>query len=122
MSSLMAGADVMLIGLFSAKNKQADTKLDLLAASVETLGGRVVGRQVQRQGVSRDGARKMALPFSRRILLSSGKVREVAHACRSAGVTIAVFVNPLTEHQRTILSDLFGCPVVGSDDLNEHLA
>jgi 50S ribosomal subunit-associated GTPase HflX len=55
----------------------------------------------------------MALPFSRRTLLSSGKVREVADACRSAQVAVAVFVSPLTEHQRTVLGELFGCPVVG---------
>jgi len=64
--SLMAGADVMLVGLSSAKDKEVDAKLDLLAASVETLGGRVVGRHVQRRGVSRGGARRMASPFSRR--------------------------------------------------------
>ena len=115
----MAGADVMLVGLFSAKDKAVDTKLDVLAASVETLGGRVVGRQVQRRGVSRGGARKMASPFSRRTLLSPGKVREVADACRSAGATVAVFLNPLTAHQRTVLGDIFECRVVSSDDLIE---
>ncbi|MDI6105591.1 hypothetical protein QLQ12_44130 [Actinoplanes sp. NEAU-A12] len=120
--SLVRGADVMLVGLFSAKDTQVDAKLDHLAALVEALGGRVVGRQVQRRGVSRGGARKMTSPFSRRTLLSSGKAREVADACRSAGVEVAVFVNPLTEHQRTVLGDLFGCPAIGSDDLSEHLA
>jgi 50S ribosomal subunit-associated GTPase HflX len=116
----VAGADVMLVGLFSAKDKEFDAKLDLLAASVETLGGRVVGRRVQRRGVSRGGARRMASPFSRRTLLSSGKVREVADACRSAEVAVAVFLNPLTEHQRNVLSDMFDCPVVSSDDLIER--
>jgi len=42
----MAGADVMLVGLFSAKDKAVDTKLDVLAALVETFGGRVVGRGI----------------------------------------------------------------------------
>jgi 50S ribosomal subunit-associated GTPase HflX len=118
----MVGADVMLVGLFSAKDKGIDTKLDLLAASVETLGGRVVGRHVQRRGVSHGGARKMASPFSRRTLLSPDKARAVADACRSAGVAVAVFVNPLTEHQRTVLADMFGCPVVSGDDLIERRA
>lgn len=119
-SSLVAGADVMLVGLFSVK--AVDRKLDVLAASVETLGGRVVGRHVQRRGVSRGGARKMASPFSRRTLLSPGKVREVADACRSAGVAVAVFLNPLTEHQQTVLGDMFDCRVVSSDDLIERRA
>ncbi|WP_199752715.1 hypothetical protein [Actinoplanes sp. ATCC 53533] len=119
-SSLVAGVDVMLVGLFSAKDKEVDAKLDLLAVSVEALGGRVVGRHVQRRGVSHGGARKMTWPFSRRTLLSPGKVREVSDACRSAGVAAAVFVNPLTGHQQTVLGDMFGCPVVSGDDLIER--
>jgi 50S ribosomal subunit-associated GTPase HflX len=121
-SSLPAGTDVVLVGLFSAKDKAVDAKLDLLAASVETLGGRVVGRHVQRLGVSHGGARKMASPFSRRTLLSPGKAREVAAACRSARVTVAVFVNPLTGHQRTVLGDLLGCLVISGDDLIDRRA
>src|SRR5438552_1253878 len=74
-SDVVAGVDVVLVGLFSAKDKEIDAKLDLLAASVEALGGQVVGRHVQRRGVSHGGARKMAWPFSRRTLLSPGKVR-----------------------------------------------
>jgi 50S ribosomal subunit-associated GTPase HflX len=118
----VAGADVMLVGLFSAKDQEIDAKLDLLAASVEALGGRVVGRHVQRRGVSHGGARKMAWPFSRRTLLSPGKVREVAEACRSERVAVAVFLNPLTEHQRTVLGGMFDCPVVSSDDVIERRA
>ncbi|SCF29326.1 GTP-binding GTPase N-terminal [Micromonospora matsumotoense] len=118
----MADADVMLVGLFSAKDKQVDAKLAALEASVEALGGRVVGRQIQRRGVSRGGAERMTLPLSRRTLLSSGKAREVGDACRSAAVALAVFVNPLTEHQRNVLSELFGCPVVGGDDLIKEFA
>src|SRR4051794_4882568 len=101
-SDVVAGADVVLVGLFSAKDKDFEAKLDLLAASVEDLGGRVVGRHVQRRGVSHGGARKMAWPLSRRTLLSPGKVREVAEACRSGRVTAAVFLNPLTDHQRAV--------------------
>ncbi|MFI5888504.1 hypothetical protein ACIA5D_00105 [Actinoplanes sp. NPDC051513] len=118
--SLMPGADVVLVGLFSAKDKEVDEKLDLLAAAVEALGGRVVGRHIQRRGVSHGGAGKMDLPFSRRTLLSTGKVREVADACRSAGVAVVVYFNPLTRHQRTVLGDMFECPVVSSDDLLER--
>jgi 50S ribosomal subunit-associated GTPase HflX len=119
---VVVGVDVVLVGLFSAKDKDVEAKLDLLAASVEALGGRVVGRYVQRRGVSHGGARKMAWPLSRRTLLSPGKVREVAEACRSGRVAAAVFLNPLTEHQRAVLGDLFDCPVVSSDDLVERRA
>ncbi|MFD0782483.1 hypothetical protein ACFQZ8_00870 [Micromonospora azadirachtae] len=44
------------MGLFSAKDTEMDTKVDLLATAVEAYGARVVGRHVQRRG-SRTAAR-----------------------------------------------------------------
>ena len=116
-ASALAGADVALVGLFSAKDHDLDAKLDAAAALVQAQGGRVVGRHVQRRGVSDGGAAKMTAPLSRRTLLSPGKAREVAQACRAAGVTVAVFVNPLTDHQRATLGGLFDCPVISTEDL-----
>ncbi|SDY90517.1 hypothetical protein SAMN05421684_2208 [Asanoa ishikariensis] len=98
---MLASTDVALVGLFSAKDRAYGARLDVLAANVEAHGGRVVSRHVQRRGVSHGGAHKMAVPFSRRTLLSRGKAREIAQACRAAEVGAVVFVNPLTEHQRT---------------------
>ncbi|MEU4774081.1 hypothetical protein [Micromonospora sp. NPDC023644] len=115
---VLAGADVALVGLFSAKDKEFSAKLDVLAASVQARGGRVVSRHVQRRGVSSGGVAKMALPFSRRTLLSPGRAREIAQACRAAAVGVAVFVNPLTEHQRAVLGDMFGCCVISGEDLS----
>ncbi|MEU7610637.1 hypothetical protein [Micromonospora sp. NPDC049204] len=114
---MLAGADVALVGLFSAKDREFADQLDLLATLVETHGGHVVSRHVQRRGVSFGGADRMAAPFSRRTLLSSGKAREVADACREGGVDVAVFVNPLTDHQRAVLGDMFGCRVMSGADL-----
>jgi 50S ribosomal subunit-associated GTPase HflX len=114
---MLAGASVVLVGLFSAKDKRFGVKLDLLATSVEVHGGRVVGQHIQRRGVSRGGAAKMTEPFSRRTLLSPGKVREVAQTCRAAKADVAVFVNPLTDHQRAVLGDLFECIVISGEDL-----
>lgn len=116
-TSMLAGADVTLVGLFPAKDKEFGVKLDLLAASVEAHGGRVVSRHVQRRGVSDGGAAKMTEPFSRRTLLSPGKAREIAQACRATEVAVAVFVNPLTEHQRAVLGEMFGCLVISGEDL-----
>ncbi|MEV0726220.1 hypothetical protein AB0I37_25985 [Micromonospora purpureochromogenes] len=116
-TSVLAGADVVLVGLFSAKDKEFGAKLDLLAASVKAHGGRVVSRHVQRRGVSHGGAAKMTESFSRGTLLSPGKAREIAQACRAAEVAVAVFVNPLTEHQRAVRGDLFGCLVISGGDL-----
>ncbi|MGI5520059.1 hypothetical protein ACQEUX_03810 [Micromonospora sp. CA-259024] len=114
----LAGTDVALVGLFAATDREFGAKLDVLAALVRAYGGRVVSRHVQRRGVSHGGAAKMVLPFSRRTLLSPGKAREVAQACRAAGVGAAVFVNPLTEHQRAVLGEMFGCVMISSEDLS----
>ena len=117
------GADVVLVGLFSAKDKQFADRLDELAALVEARGSRVVGRFVQCRGASDrwkgrpGGASRMLLPFSRRTLLTHGKIREVAVACRAAGIDAVIFVNTLTAVQRTVLADLLGCLVVSGDDL-----
>ncbi|MEU6078429.1 hypothetical protein [Micromonospora sp. NPDC047074] len=116
-ASLLAGADVTLVGLFSAKDKTFSAQLDVLAGAVEAHGGRVVSRHVQRRGVSHGGVAKMSVPFSRRTLVSPGKAREIAQACRAAEVDVAVFVNPLTEFQRAVLGELFGCFVISGEDL-----
>ncbi|WP_197675737.1 HflX-like GTP-binding protein [Micromonospora auratinigra] len=117
LATALAGVDVALVGLFPGKDREYGAKLDLLAAAVRAQGGRVVSRHVQRRGVSAGGAARMAEPFSRRTLLSPGKAGEVARACRAAEVGVAVFLNPLTPHQRTVLTELFGCPVVSGVDL-----
>ncbi|TYC19498.1 hypothetical protein FXF52_36330 [Micromonospora sp. MP36] len=114
---MLAGADVVLVGLFSAKDKGFGAKLDLLSALVKAHGGRVVGRHVQRRGVSHGGAARMTESFSRRTLISPGKAREIAQACRVAEVGVAVFVNPLAKHQRAVLEDMFGCLVISGEDL-----
>ncbi|GIF05082.1 HflX-like GTP-binding protein [Actinoplanes siamensis] len=120
------GADVVLIGLFSAKEKRYEVRLDELAALAEARGSRVVGRYVQRRGASDrwnerpGGAGRMSQPFSRRTLLTNGKVREIAEACRKSDVNAAIFVNTLTHIQRTVLADMLGCLVFTGDDLAAH--
>ncbi|MGW5559381.1 HflX-like GTP-binding protein [Micromonospora sp. NPDC003944] len=117
MNAVLTGADVALVGLFSAKDRKFAGKLDLLASLVEAHGGQVISRHVQRRGVSSGGADKMGDPFSRRTLLSPGKAGEVADACRQGGAGVVVFANPLTDHQRAVLTDMFGCLVITGEDL-----
>lgn len=117
------GAKVVLIGLFSANERQYDVRLDELAALAEARGSRVVGRYVQRRGASDrwrerpGGAARMSQPFSRRTLLTHGKIREIAAACRTADVDAAIFVNNLTSVQRTVLADILDCLVFSGVDL-----
>lgn len=117
------GADVVLIGLFSAKDKHYDVRLNELAALAEARGSHVVGRYVQRRGASDrwrerpGGAARMSQPFSRRTLLTYGKLREIAEACREADIGAAIFANTLTDLQRTVLTTTLGCPVFSAADL-----
>ncbi|MER6226886.1 hypothetical protein ABT189_41115 [Streptomyces sp900105755] len=107
-----AGADVVLVGYFSAKQKDFETVMASAAAELAAHGARVVARIVQRRGVSDGGVRKMGLPFSSRTLLSYGKVREVAQACDRADADAVVFVAALTERQRHTLTEILGRPAV----------
>ncbi|MEU8364063.1 hypothetical protein AB0C27_49395 [Nonomuraea sp. NPDC048882] len=59
----------------------------------------------------------MSRPYSSRTLMSTGKVREIAQERAEADATAVVFFNPLTGRQRTVLSELLGCPVFSRADL-----
>jgi hypothetical protein len=110
------GADVVIVGYFSGKQKDFATLMDAAAQEMTTRGARVVGRVVQRRGVSDGGAKKMALPYSSRTLLSYGKVREAASLCEQTSADAAVFLVPLTERQRHVLTGMLGCPAVSLAD------
>lgn len=109
--------DVILVGYFSGKDKEYEAAMDRLAARAEAAGARIVGRFVQRRGVSHGGVGKMTQPMARRTLISGGKVREIAEACRATGAAAVIFVNDLTAHQRNSLENEFGCVVYCADDL-----
>jgi 50S ribosomal subunit-associated GTPase HflX len=61
---------------------------------------------------TRGGVGRMGLPLSRRTLISTGKVHEIAQARQETGASAVIFVNPLTDHQRAALEDAFGCQVL----------
>ncbi|MFD4545950.1 hypothetical protein [Streptomyces sp. NPDC058466] len=111
-ASVVEGADVVIVGYFSAKQKDFAAHMDSAAAEMAAHGARVVGRLVQRRGVSDGGVKKMALPYSSRTLISYGKVREVAAACERTHADAAVFLTPLTGRQRRVLTAVLGCPAV----------
>ncbi|MGW6054334.1 hypothetical protein [Streptomyces sp. NPDC055189] len=111
------GTAVVLVGYFSGKQKDFAVLMDTAAQQVEKHGVRVVGRIVQRRGVSDGGARKMALPYSSRTLLSDGKVRETAALCEQTQADAALFLTSLTERQRRVLTGTLGCPAVNLADV-----
>ncbi|WP_256258605.1 hypothetical protein [Streptomyces mirabilis] len=110
------GADVVIVGYFSGKQKDFAALMDTAAQEMTTRGARVVGRIVQRRGISDGGAKKMALPYSSRTLLSYGKVREAAALCEQTNADAAVFLASLTERQRHVLTGMLGCPAVSLAD------
>jgi GTP-binding GTPase N-terminal len=121
---LVAQTDVLIAGLFSAKRKDHDQLMDALAAEVTSRGGRVVGRFVQRRGISGGkkgnapgGGANMDRPYSARTLMSTGKVEEIAEARATTGAGAVVFFNELTGRQRTALTEIFGCPTLSRGDL-----
>ncbi|MET7274923.1 hypothetical protein ABZS59_27555 [Streptomyces flaveolus] len=111
------GADVILVGYFSAKQKDFATLMASAAAELAAHGARVVAQTVQRRGVSDGGARKMGLPYSSRTLLTYGKVREVALACDQADADAVIFTASLTERQRRTLTDMLGRPAASLSDI-----
>lgn len=110
---------VVLVGLFSAKNRDYEARLDALEARVTELGVRVLERFVQRRGVSDGGVRLMNAPLSRRFLVGPGKLAEIAVTCSSKNVDAVVFINDLNAHQRLSLSTHLGRPVLTHADLDQ---
>ncbi|MET7697841.1 hypothetical protein [Streptomyces sp. NPDC005485] len=107
----IAGAGVVVVGYFSAKQKDFGALMDAAAVLLAARGARVLARVVQRRGVSNGGAKKMHLPYSSRTVLSRGKVREVAATCEETGADAVVFLADLTERQHRFMAEDFGRPV-----------
>jgi 50S ribosomal subunit-associated GTPase HflX len=111
------GAEVVLVGYFSAKQKDFETLMASAATELAARGTRVVVQIVQRRGVSDGGVQKMGLPYSSRTLLSYGKVREVAQACDQANADAVIFVASLTARQKRTLAAMLGRPAVSLSDI-----
>uniref|UniRef100_UPI000ACAB3E2 HflX-like GTP-binding protein n=1 Tax=Streptomyces sp. SBT349 TaxID=1580539 RepID=UPI000ACAB3E2 len=112
----LEGASVILVGYFSAKEKDWAARMHRAAATLTGRSARVVGHVVQRRGVSAGGVRKMALPLSPLTLVGSGKAREIALLRARTGADAVVFLNELTPRRRAALAELTGCPVVSLAD------
>jgi hypothetical protein len=92
----LAGTGVLVAGLFSAKETDYEAVTEATAVLSTARGARVLGRIVQRRGVSNGGVAAMARPFSRQTVLTLGKIREIARRCQADQIGAVVFVNSLT--------------------------
>lgn len=123
---VIAKANVVIAGLFSAKRKDHVDLMDELEAEVMNIGGIVTARFVQRRGISGDkkgnapgGRANMDQPYSGRTLMSAGKIDEMAEACAHARADAVIFYNELTDRQRKTLTEIFGCAVFSLQDLRQ---
>ncbi|MGI5247287.1 hypothetical protein [Dactylosporangium sp. CA-139066] len=110
--------EVVLVALFSAKERDHEARLDAVEARLAALGARVRQRFVQRRGVSDGGVRLMTAPLSRRFVIRPGKLAEVAAAAERDGVDAVVFLNDLSDYQRRWLTARLGRPVLAAVDLD----
>ena len=111
----LAGADILIAGLFFAKQKDYEAVMEATTALATARGARIV----QRRGVSGGGVAVMGRPFSRQALFGAGKVREIAQRCQDDRIGAVVLVNAMTDHQRLILEARFGCPVHSRTELEQ---
>lgn len=112
----IAGARCITAGLVSAKDKDAPKRLDEVEAMLIQLGASVVGRVVQRRGVSRakkpGGVLKMDSPMSAASIIGTGKAKELAVLASEARANTVIFVNPLKSSQQSRLKQMTGCRIV----------
>ena len=116
---------VVLVGLFSARVPNPGAELLSLANLLEAAGAQVVGRLLQRRGVSRakgpGGAKRMEAPLAATVI-GAGKARELATLCGETGADLVVSWNELTERQRQELEKATGVQVQAATAIGLKLA
>jgi len=119
-ASMLRGQKVIVAILVSAR-EHADTEIEALVTRVSNAGGEVVGRVVQRRGVSRSkkpgGARRMSAPMARDTYIGHGKAKELAAMCAAKQASVVVFANELDDRQRETLGALTGAKVIDGREL-----
>jgi hypothetical protein len=114
----MSGRRIIIVGLFSARDDGHEATMDALAGALAHDGNVVVGRVVQRRGVSRaggpGGARGMDAPMDAATYLGRGKATEVAQLRRSTNADLVVVRGAPSATQLARLREIIGCEVVAS--------
>jgi 50S ribosomal subunit-associated GTPase HflX len=116
------GERVVLVALLPARADLA-IELEALAEQVRSAGGVVVGRVVQRRGVSRSARpggvadARAAVPMNRTTYIGSGKALELQQLCAAQRPDLLVFYNRLDGTQRRTLERITNTPVIDRYDL-----
>ena len=114
----LRGKRIVGAALVSARDDAPSSAVESLEKALAAAGACVVGRLVQRRGVSRDkrpgGAQRMDRPISSATLIGKGKASELAALCGEVSADLVVFQNRLSSTQRSNLRELCGVQVVDS--------
>jgi hypothetical protein len=107
----VTGCRVFVCALLSARVKNPRSILDAVVIQLEREGAFIVGRMLQRRGVSRSrlpgGAAKMDKPLTQRGLFSRGKLKEWAAMTKSSRAEILIIHNAITNGQWPMASVTF---------------
>jgi hypothetical protein len=109
----LCGKTCVVVALVSAKDKTALERIAGIEAELCRGGARIVGRMVQRRGVSKGGVAKLNRPLSPATVISAGKVQELASLVRESGADLIVFLNELTSGQAERIEEITSCRVWG---------
>jgi 50S ribosomal subunit-associated GTPase HflX len=112
------GVRCVVAGVISVRDKTAPQRLDDLESELERLGAVVVGRVVQRRGVSRArnhaSAMNLDAVMTAATVLGSGKTHELVAVVAEQHADLVVFLNALKSSQAARLASLAGCRVVSA--------
>jgi 50S ribosomal subunit-associated GTPase HflX len=107
---------VIIAGLISYKAAISESSFYELENYIENKGGKVVGKLLQRRGVSRSkmagGAKKLNQPLDSSTFIGKGKADELKEICNKTKSDTVVFINKLKKTQIEKLSLLTDCEVI----------
>lgn len=116
MTAPVSGRKIIIAALMSAKVNDPETVLAGHADKLVSKGGIVVGRVLQRRGVSKSkrpgGARRLEAPLHAATYFGTGKVREIAGLRRATSADLVVVCASLSPSQLSNLEHSVGCPVL----------
>jgi len=115
-TSEVKGKKCIIAGLFSAKEENIENFFSEAVKIILENGGEVVGRVIQRRGVSRankpGGSKSMDSPMSAATFMGRGKADELKDLVNAEGAELVVFLNKLSGTQKRNLSELIRCNIV----------
>jgi GTPase len=107
---------IIIAGLISYKMAVSENSFYELENYIQDKGGEIVGKLLQRRGVSRSkiagGAKKLHQPLDSSTFIGKGKSDELKELCNKTKSDMVVFINKLKKTQIEKLSILTGCEVI----------